>query len=430
MSDRYHALDSFRGFAMLLGVFLHAGVSFMMSPPVFWSVRDSDPTPVVDVFLFGVHNFRMQAFFVLAGFFGCLLYQRYGLVNTLRHRVKRVVIPFVLSLIFVVPTIMIAFLSVELQNVREFGVPENASAGRKLAAELIAAYPDSSDAIRIANRLSAPDKAALPPLAHLWFLYYLIYFYLAVAILTPACRWLAGSRVLQLIDRGFSSLIKSRWRCLICVFLTLPVFLTMSDWFVETPQTWNPEWPIIGYYSVFFVFGWLLYRHRELVPAFGRGWKLNLLLANLVVLPLALSITFAGLDAAKSGTPASNIFAWRVAAFTAQALYTWLMIAGLWGAFLHYFARERMWTRYLADASYWCYLASITPIIFLQYWVKDWPVPGVVKWLFVSVLAMTFLLLTYEWCVRYTFIGAILNGRKTRVRRKSQFPETPAPPPK
>ncbi len=400
---------------MLLGVVLHAGVSFMMSPPVFWSVRDSDPSPVVDVFLFGVHNFRMQAFFLLAGFFGCLLYQRYGLAGTLRHRVKRVLIPFVLSIIFVVPTIMIAFLSVELHNVREFGVPENASAGRKLAAELIATYPDSSDATRIANRLSSPDKAALPPLAHLWFLYYLIYFYVAVALLTPVCRWLAGSRVEKLVDRGFCSLIHSRWRFVIFVVLTLPVFLTMQDWFVETPQTWNPEWQILGYYSVFFAFGWLLYRHRELVPAFGRGWKFNLLLTNFVVLPLALVITFAGIDAVKTGPPATSVFAWRFAAFTAQAAYTWLMIAGLWGTFLHYFVSERSWTRYLADASYWCYLASITPIVFLQYWVKDWPLPGVVKWLFVSIVAMAFLLTTYEWLVRYTFIGAILNGRKTRA---------------
>jgi hypothetical protein len=74
--------------------------------------------------------------------------------------------------------------------------------------------------------------------------------------------------------------------------------------------------------------------------------------------------------------------------------------------------------RYLADASYWCYLASITPIVLLQFWVKDWPMAGVLKFGLVAVLTMTILLASYEWCVRYTFIGAILNGRKYRKRAK------------
>ena len=29
---------------------------------------------------------------------------------------------------------------------------------------------------------------------------------------------------------------------------------------------------------------------------------------------------------------------------------------------------------------------------------------------------MAVLLASYEWCVRYTFIGAILNGRKYRAK--------------
>jgi peptidoglycan/LPS O-acetylase OafA/YrhL len=96
------------------------------------------------------------------------------------------------------------------------------------------------------------------------------------------------------------------------------------------------------------------------------------------------------------------------------------MVVGLWGAFLHWFARERAWMRYMADASYWCYLASITPIVILQFWVKDWPLPGLVKWFLVTVATMAILLASYEWLVRYTFVGAILNGRKYRTRAEAK----------
>ena len=67
----------------------------------------------------------------------------------------------------------------------------------------------------------------------------------------------------------------------------------------------------------------------------------------------------------------------QLGGFAVSVVYTWLMIVGMWGAFLHYFSHERAWVRYLADASYWCYLASLTPIVLLQFWVKDWPMAGV-----------------------------------------------------
>src|SRR5437660_5813775 len=130
MTSRYHALDSLRGFAMFLGIVLHAGISFTHTPIPIWLVRDRSTTPLADVFMFAVHDFRMQTFFLLAGFFGCLLYQKYGILGTAWHRVKRVAIPFVLALVFIVPTVMAAFLYAELEAVRTEGVPENASAAR------------------------------------------------------------------------------------------------------------------------------------------------------------------------------------------------------------------------------------------------------------------------------------------------------------
>ena len=92
------------------------------------------------------------------------------------------------------------------------------------------------------------------------------------------------------------------------------------------------------------------------------------------------------------------------------------MIAGLWGAFLRWFSGASAWVRYLADSAYWCYLASITPIVALQLVVRDWPLPGLVKCALVTVATVAILLASYEWCVRYTLIGAILNGRKHRPR--------------
>jgi peptidoglycan/LPS O-acetylase OafA/YrhL len=417
--ERYHALDSLRGFAMFLGVVLHCAISFMATPPAFWPVRDDDSTPLADVFLIAVHDFRMQLFFLLAGFFGCLLYARYGLGGLLQHRLKRVLIPFVLGLLLIVPTVQAVGLYAEIENVRAGPVRGDASPLRAFAAGLIAANPEASTGQLLADYFLSGASFAQLPLVHLWFLYYLLIFVAAVVLLAPALGRLSGTRLQARIDGAFRWVIEGRGRVLVPAALTFPLMLPMK-WLVDTPSTWNPQWHVVGYYFAFFAFGWMLYRHRDLVPTFGRGWRTNLGLANLVVLPVMLVLIVSGWAKAKAGEDAAG---WQVGGFAASVAYTWLMITGLWGMFLRVFSFHSAWVRYLADSAYWCYLASITPIVVFQFVVRDWPLPGLVKAALVTGATMIVLLASYEWCVRYTVVGAILNGRKYRTRAEVPTPE-------
>jgi len=408
-TDRFHALDSLRCFAMFLGIALHVGVSFMVQP-TFWPIRDKAPIMAADVFILAVHDFRMQLFFLLAGFFGCLLYQRYGIMGMVRHRCQRVAIPFVLSLLFIIPTVQAVSLYADIENVRAESTHGSPRTGHVIG--LINDAPNASTIELVTNYFVTGVWMAHLRLAHLWFLYYLLYFFAAVALLAPILARLEGTRCLGVFDSAFRWIVESRARVLVPAMLTFPALLLMRNWSVETPFGWSPQWHILLYYFGFFGFGWILYRHRDLVATFGRGWKLNLTLANLLVLPLLAWLVIAGAPAERNG--AAHAFGMKVGALGALALYTWLMITGLWGAFLTWFDRESAWTRYLADASYWCYLASLTPIMILQLVVADWEMAGLAKIVFIIVVTMMLLLASYEWCVRYTVIGAILNGRKRR----------------
>jgi peptidoglycan/LPS O-acetylase OafA/YrhL len=417
--ERYHALDSLRGFAMFLGIALHAGLSFL-TVPSFWPVRDSDPTPLAGLLLVAVHDFRMQLFFLLSGFFGCLLYQRYGVAGTAWHRVKRVLVPFVLALVFIVPTVMFVCFYAELDAARTQGATDNLSPVRARAVELIAASPEKSNTAIILDLTRSGAAFEYVPLAHLWFLYYLLIFFAVALPAAPLLGRLTGTRFLAVLDRVFRRVVGGRLRVPLPALCTLPVLLAMRTPIVDTQFHWAPEWPLVLYYAGFFGFGWMLYRHRDLVPVFGRYWGVALVVANVLVLPVLLVLTIGGVKAAEEGAEGAG--ALRAGAFAAQAVYTWLMIVGLWGAFLRLFARESAWARYLADASYWCYLASITPTVAFQFVVKDWPLPGPVKWVLVTAAVMVVLLASYELFVRYTVIGAILNGRKTRARAAAPEP--------
>jgi hypothetical protein len=50
----------------------------------------------------------------------------------------------------------------------------------------------------------------------------------------------------------------------------------------------------------------------------------------------------------------------------------------------------------------------------LQIGMADWPWPSAVKFLGICAVTTAVLLVIYEYAVRYTWVGEILNGRKTR----------------
>ena len=78
-SQRLHALDAVRGFALLLGVAFHAMLSFIPGlPPGFWAMNDNSPSPLLADASFISHVFRMSLFFFIAGFFARLLHQKLG----------------------------------------------------------------------------------------------------------------------------------------------------------------------------------------------------------------------------------------------------------------------------------------------------------------------------------------------------------------
>ena len=97
-----------------------------------------------------------------------------------------------------------------------------------------------------------------------------------------------------------------------------------------------------------------------------------------------------------------------------QTAFAWLLCFGMLGLFRWIAARESPWTLYFSDAFYWMYLVHVPLVMVGRILVVDLPIHYHAKFLIVLLGVLLVLLGTYQLLVRYSFIGRILNGPRTR----------------
>ena len=91
-AQRIHSLDAMRAILMLLGVYFHLSLAYTTFSEDW--VRDLSSTSPFFDFIFGLlHYFRMHGFFLIAGFFGSLLYHKRGAGKMMVNRFKRILLP-------------------------------------------------------------------------------------------------------------------------------------------------------------------------------------------------------------------------------------------------------------------------------------------------------------------------------------------------
>jgi hypothetical protein len=234
-----------------------------------------------------------------------------------------------------------------------------------------------------------------PIFHHLWFLYYLVWLVLGFIMIT----WLLGKLKWKALPDW---LVTSPLRWLWLLPVTFLAQLLMKDSFGPVTAIGFLPWPpVLIYYAIFFLFGAICFGRDTFETKVGKLWPLSFILA---VPPL-----LAGLFLVKSQDNGFLLAACSVA-------YAWLMIFGFIGFFRYFFASENSRIRYISDSSYWLYIMHLPVIMFLQAMVSTWDMPSFPKFLIACAATTLPLLLIYELGVRYTFIGTLLNGKRTREK--------------
>ena len=461
---RYHALDRVRALAMLLGVVYHTILFRMFTgggPPGPMGMGGA--SKLLSDWL---HSFRMPLFFLIAGFFGRMMLEKYGTGEFLRRRYWRIGLPLLIGLFTFGP---IYVLTRDLTSGRpgfgpgpgRMGPPGGMSLPPGGPPPGVAGMPPGGPPPGFAG-MPGPGPGGFPPggrmggppggpgfgpprggppfgppgggladkifgqytrfvqLNHLWFLWYLLVFvtvapFLAkgLALATPGPSPEGGDRLgLRLVRLGLAP-------ALLAIVATPALLMTtpMFGWFLGlAPAIFRafPDFllhldPDMLFYFAYFAAGWWLHRERDALPSLAKAWMPNLLVGlGAFGVAIGLQEDFGGPNAT-GGRPYIRPIAYAVYCLgSACTGYAFI------GVFLRYLDHPSRTWRYLADTALWVYLIHQPLVLIGLAACRPLNLPWWALTAVVSTSSVVAALLLYEALVRRTPLVRVFGPAPAR----------------
>lgn len=380
--QRLHALDNLRAVMMWLGIVLHAAVNHIAGiSPLPW--RDPATSKVADLVVIFIHTFRMPVFFIVGGFFVAMLVSRDGDFGMLKHRMRRIGLPFMVfwPLVYVGAS-MLAMLYIHLMVKGSVGIDPNI--------------------------MPVDPHRPLINTWHMWFLYYLLWFCVLTAI---AGR--LGGHIPATVKEGWSKLwltLATTWWGFIVLSVPLGVVGAWYEHGILKPSgSFIPQFSELLHNGMFFVVGLVIYRYQEPVLRLYSKHAWRLVAAGFVFFMVVGGVSE---HFQKSG---NDLVSARITVAYLYNCATWLWSFALIGLFTRYLTNQNRFLRYLSESSYWVYLMHMFGTIGFGVLLYDMPLPAMAK-LGINIAATTLACVaSYHFLVRNTFVGVLLNGRRAQV---------------
>ena len=405
-TPRYHGLDGLRAAAMLLGIVLHATLPYfarMAGIEFMWPADDDQSLAMLLLFDF-IHLWRMPVFFLLAGFFAHLVLDRRATAAFMWDRLQRIAVPLVL-----------------FAGVMALILPALWTYGWKGEFIVDPAVLDPRKWPHLASQGT--------PLAHLWFLWYLLLMYGALLGLRGV-----GATGLGSAARAMPFVASFGRRSVAAVYARAPLLLMAAAVILlavrggdESKPIFPPNVPDLLYGAVFFGYGYGLWPRRALIEDLKRPGTLAPLWGT-AALAYGLHLVMLGALEGTDGDGGAGGMVTRLALVevVARGSAVVLLTLALVGSVEAVFRTPRRWIRWTADASYWIYLIHLPVVAWLTFWLAHLDRAGVLasltgfgwsaelKFLTACVATGGLGLATYRYLVRFTPLGTLLNGRRSR----------------
>jgi hypothetical protein len=420
-------MDSLRAAAMFLGLVLHAAVLFSQ-----WTIdpgrMHDEPSMFLHYVMELIHVFRMELFFLVAGFFSVLLIQKRGLNYYIKNRATRILIPFIICIALLQPW-----------AAAHFFLDITGSNGSLLTQYI--------------TYLTDPSYILVEPSPvgnwfwHFWFIHLLIYFIASFSI----CSFLISKFNIKLKSPTLlMNAIGGRFGIFILTLLTYPILIFSPPW-ADVPRI-GTSIDVLLYYGLFFCFGALFFSHQKLLNQVQANVKYHIVpfvLALLILIPLidklrittqpeillqdwAFFVTQEGLSGLLGNFPFlqnpfnfSSVNApaeWHLMCLL-RAYTTWCAVLFLIQLFKRFCSKQTALGRYFADSSYFVYLLHFPLQMSLSYYLRDHIDSAILAFSVSLIGTLFFCLVLYHLICRGTPIGTLLSGRKYSLNLTNEFNE-------
>ncbi|CBL44281.1 predicted acyltransferase 3 [gamma proteobacterium HdN1] len=361
-NHRLHALDALRGHMMLLGIVLHAGLCYGTGDvgPI-WVFRDSQEAPAIGTLVGLIGLFRMPVFFIVSGFFFQMLLERKGSLPTAKDRLSRIVPPFLLFL----P------ITIALSSAATWWAIENLGVDANIMA----------------------DGAWFQP-HHLWFLYYLSFYYVLI---------LAVHRLLTFTRLSFHWLAKIPFTAGALLFGGLLGGLTqmLAPFVMEPMLDFTLQIRQFFYFLLFFICGqWIYLKKHTLHELPQKVWWL-LLMVIVLAGSGAASISFHDRDL--------ETISFLETAALGSAMFSLCFL--FFAAYLRWGSKASPMSFYISKSSYWVYLVHLPLVMGVFILLNGFDLSPYIKFTLNVIITTALCMLSYRYFVHNKWMSRFLEGR-------------------
>lgn len=381
-ADRRHDLDWLRVIAIFILLFYHTGMLFN---PWGWHIKNTETSVSFTYWMSWLHYWRMPLLLFISGAGTFLAMRKRTTGQYLWERTRRLVIPLLAGMFFIVPP------QIYYEHIDQY---ENYGRFYRTVLEFVP-YPEGSFSWH-----------------HLWFIAYL-FLYSLLGI--PLLMLLKSGR-----SAGFDTVIRRGLSGPLGLLLTPALLLLgtqilLRPWFPEETHALVDDWAFFVFYLLFFLFGVIGYSQQAVWASIGENrWPL---LAG----SIAVAIPFYGLY-----LHFRDIYTLPVAAHTAETMFDVVAIIGSWVWVVTVIAwgqrllnRPHPWLKHFNEGLYPFYILHQTVIIVVGYYICQLPWSIAAKFWGVAFLTLLICVAFYFAFIRPFGLMRLFFGMKPARGGKS-----------
>ena len=366
--ERMHDLDWLRVIAIILLLYFHTGMVF-----ISWSwyfMQDTQTSYVLDELTLFLSHWRMALLFLISGA-GTLfaLSYRSGFQYT-RERFKRLLIPLIFGILIIIPP--------------------------QIYYELVKHGWEFSSYLEFNQRYF---EGGLYPLGdfswhHLWFVGYLLIYSILGLPVFLYFRSVSGKKLLAKL----AVFIAPKGRIYLLAIPLMTIQLLLQDKFTGFHNLID-DMANFAFFFLFFLYGFIICSNNILWDSIQRQRRMSLIIAicSFTILFLSRNLEF----------DMNYVPYWII-----ETIVAWSWVMAILGYGRQYLNFKTKFLSYANEGIYPFYILHQTVLVILAYYVIQWDIPVVMKFLLLSTATLIICILIYDLIVRRNSVTRFLFGMK------------------